>query len=667
MEQYREVFLSESAEFVQGIVDGLLALEQDPSEAEPVETVFRGAHSLKGMAAAMGYDRTTELTHRMESLMDAVRRGDRTVDAELVDLMLKAVDTVRLLIGEEASGGEHADETEILEALAAEVSDGADEEAAGEDTDAEGGRVSLRGAVGIEAHPSAESETEQPEYRVKVTLEESCQLRSVRAYMVLKRLDYMGVVTGTVPSVEDIEDERFGRTFEATVRTPGAARDVEEAALAVTEVEDACAEPVDEPGEERAEERTTPARAEAVAHTEAQTVRVSISHLDEMVNLMGELVIVRSRLESLAERYDDATLDEVVDDLHRVTGELQYGVMQTRMVPVGNIFNRFPRAVRDLARELGKEVTFETEGLGIELDRTVLDEIGDPILHLLRNAVDHGIETPDEREKAGKPRKGVIRLAAGRERDNVLITVTDDGRGLDPERICAKAVERGLVDGEAAEGLSEGEILLYVCEPGFSTAETATKVSGRGVGMDVVKGKIEYLGGSLSIETERGRGSRFTLVLPLTLAIAQALIVVAQERLFAIPLSAVSEVVPPDEMTLERVDGRPVVVLRSEDVVGIDELQDVVGLDPVEEEDAQAEPVGLIRRDRKQVVLIDTPDGPRALSVDSLLGRREIVIKPLTAFFAGLRGLGGVALMGDGRLAMVLDPRTMFAMGKEPV
>ncbi len=647
MSAYRDVFLSESAEYIQSITDGLLALEANPNDLEPVETVFRGAHSLKGMAAAMGYGRTAELTHKMESLMDTVRKRVQRVDASLIDLMLQAVDAVRALIDDESNGRTTYDAQPIIDALIARTearpsATGADEVAVPAERD--------------EAVAAATGSTT----RITVRLEPTCVLKAVRAYMVLKRLGYVGEIIGTEPSARDIEDERFDDSFVVTLRTQESPDAIVRAIKAISEVDS-----VDVAIETTAPRSATARVSQDVTEqaraipkvAETQTVRISIGHLDNMVNLVGELVIIRARLENLAREIERPELTEALGALQQITGELQHEVMQTRMVPVGNIFNRFPRMVRDLARDLGKQVAFEMEGLDIELDRTVLDEIGDPIVHLLRNAVDHGIESVEEREAAGKPPKGAVRLVAERDRDQVRIIVSDDGRGMDPERIWAKAVERGLVDASERDAYTDADILMLTCTPGFSTAAQATQVSGRGVGMDVVKGKIEYLGGTVMIRSVPNEGTETVLTLPLTLAIIQALLVGTAEQVFAVPLSAVSEVLAHDDVKVKTVDGGPVAVLRDERVVPIHRLDEVIG--------------SLRKRGSKRsapdradhIVLIDAGHDVQALAVKRLIGRQEIVIKPLSPVFKELKGLGGATVLGDGRVALILDPRTLFEMG----
>ncbi len=650
MSAYKDVFLSESAEYIQAITEGLLALESNPNDLEPVETVFRGAHSLKGMAAAMGYTRTSELTHKIESLMDTVRKREQAADSSLIDLVLRAVDAAKELIAAESGGDAALDISDLLSALIeraemrSEPTPTQESLSSGQETliDDEAGAASGIGGDGTL-------------YRVRVTLSNLCVLKSVRAYMVIKRLGHMGTVLETEPGARQIEDEEFDRSFDVIVRTKESDEAIMKALGAVSEVESVVVT-VEEPAvvpvveERQVQERT---RKVVPKIAETQTVRVSIGHLDSMVNLVGELVITRSRLDRIAHDLDSAELIETLAALEQVSGELQHEVMQTRMVPVGNIFNRFPRMVRDLARDLDRQVSFEMAGLDIELDRTVLDEIGDPIVHLLRNAVDHGLESEADRIAAGKPAKGTVRLEAGRDRDQVKIFVSDDGGGMDAERIWCKACDNKLVDPADRDSYTTSDILLLTCSPGFSTAEKATSVSGRGVGMDVVKGKIEYLGGTVTIHSQRGRGTSITMTLPLTLAIIQSLLVGAGDHVFALPLSAVSEVLGRDEVRLKTVDGSPVVVLRDGSVAPLFRLDEVIGVAEMRKRMPDAQ---------DHIVLMESGDQIRALAVEKLVGRHEIVIKPLSPLFKDLRGLSGATVLGDGRVALILDPRTLFEM-----
>lgn len=667
---YREAFLSESTEYLQGIVDALLTLESDPEDLEPVEAVFRAAHSLKGMSATMGYERTAALTHTMESLMDTVRKREQPVTGDLIDLVLRATDTLRELINDEASGGCEIDPELMVQELK-------------ERTDV--ARQAAAAAAAAPIEPAVAAPTGG--VTLKVTIDPSCQLASVRAYMVMKRLRQLGEVVRTQPSESDIDEGQFDGTFTITVATDRPGEKLVDAVLQITDVTAAevvgstesaqsvteasaplasadeleadanptTSEETQEAGEALDRDAAFGRATKAVPKlVDTQTVRIALAHLDTMVDVMGELVIARSRLENISERLDMRELTDAVGEVHRISADLQREVMATRMVPVGNIFNRFPRMVRDLARDLGKDVAFEVDGLDIELDRTVLDEIVEPLVHLLRNSLDHGLEPAEQRVAAGKPERGLVRLSAARERDRALVTVADDGRGMDPERIWSAACERGLVTPAQRADFNDDEILLLTCTPGFSTAAQATKVSGRGVGMDVVRAKVEQLGGALTIRSRVGAGTEFVLALPLTLAIIQALLVRSSGQIYAIPLGAVTEVLAYDDLPIETVDGHPVLTLRDMRVVPLDTLDAVVG---VSEE--QASP------DRsRNVVLLEWGEAARGIGVDALVGRQEIVIKPLAGMFAGVAGLSGATVLGDGSVALILDPRALFTTGE---
>jgi two-component system chemotaxis sensor kinase CheA len=680
---YREAFLSESTEYLQGIIDALLTLESDPEDLEPVEAVFRAAHSLKGMSATMGYERTAALTHTMESLMDTVRKREQPVNGDLIDLVLRATDTLRDLINDEASGGCEIDPELMVQELR-------------ERTDV----ARQAAATAAAAPPAAAAPTPTGGVTLKVTVDPSCQLAPVRAYMVIKRLRQLGDVVGTEPSESDIDDGLFDGSFTITVATDRPGEKLVDAVLQITDIaaaevvgvaapaggEGGSPAPADVPAAESAS-ASAPAPAPAAGDgasaaaagegaavepaldrdaafgraakavpklVDTQTVRIALAHLDTMVDVMGELVIARSRLENVAERLDVRELTDAVGEVHRISADLQREVMATRMVPVGNIFNRFPRMVRDLARDLGKDVAFEVDGLDIELDRTVLDEIVEPLVHLLRNSLDHGLEPAEQRKAAGKSERGLVRLSAARERDRALVTVADDGRGMDPEIIWAAACDRGVVTPAQRGDFNDDEILLLTCTPGFSTAAQATKVSGRGVGMDVVRAKVEQLGGALTIRSRVGSGTEFVLALPLTLAIIQALLVRSSGQIYAIPLGAVTEVLAYDDLPVETVDGHAVLTLRDKRVVLLDTLDAMVGVSQEE-----ASPVR-----SRNVVLLEWGEAARAIGVDDLVGRQEIVIKPLAAMFAGVAGLSGATVLGDGSVALILDPRALFATGE---
>lgn len=612
---YQRAFVTESAELLQALNEALIDLEKEPDDLAPIEEIFRVAHSLKGMAATMGYDRMAQLTHQMENILDLVRQRQHPVTEGLVALIFECLDTLQEILDAIASGRAEADVAELIDKI---------------------GR--------FQAAPVADMAAMTKSFRVRVVLAENCVLKSVRAYMVIKRLNNIGEIRKSRPSLEDIEDEKFGNEFELDFATLFDPDKVRADIRAIGEVE--TVEVVELAAECGLKEKSR--RRAAVTASESLTVRVGINHLDNLVNLVGELVIARSRLEDISHALGEPALEEVLQDLQHLTGELQYEVMRTRMVPVGNIFSRFPRMVRDTAKELGKKVNFVVEGSDIELDRIVLDEIGDPLVHLLRNAVGHGIEEPRARVDAGKPETGTIMLSAERAKNAVVISVEDDGAGLDPNQLRRAAVEDGFLSAEEAESLRDEGTYDLICRPGFTTRSQSDDLAGRGVGMDAVKGKIEALGGTLSIHSEKGKGSHFLLELPLTLAIVQALMVTTAGYTYALPLSNVVEVSSLAGHQLKQIKDEQVFVLHDK-VVPLVWLDEIFGLDGG----------GRGRAGGWQVAVVRRGDELCGLVVEELLGRAEVVVKPLAKLFGAHHGIGGVTVLGDGRLALVIDVRTL--------
>ena len=623
--RYKEAFIDEAEELLRSLNESALELERKPDDKARIDEIFRAAHSLKGMSATMGYEGPAGLTHRMENLLDLVRQGRLAISEDFTSTAFDWLDALGAALAAIRADRPEPDTAAILAKLARFDPDSPPPAPPG---------PRLYQAL-MEPAPEPGG---TPRYRVAVALEENCALKSVRAYMVVKRLSHIGHILESVPSLEDLEDEKFADRFEFEFSCPLETERVKADIEAVSEVA----------GVEVTEIAAAPKSQPPLRPNESQTVRISLRHLDNLVNLVGELVITRSRLEELGAGIVDPGFEETIQTLRRLTGDLQYEVMRTRMVPVENIFNRFPRMVRDTAKTLRKEVEFVVTGGDIELDRTVLDEVGDPIVHLLRNAVGHGIEGPADRVAAGKPERGRIRLNAAREKEAVIIEVTDDGRGLDVERLRQKAVGDGLMTETEAAVLGDRETVELICRPGFSTAETTGELSGRGVGLDAVKGKIEALGGTLSIASEPGKGSTFTLELPLTLAIIQALMVRAAGQTYALPLSSVVEVSSVRDDQIEGVKEAWTMVLR-------DHTVPLVWL--AEEMGARIDPPG--RLDERPVAVVRHGREVRGLVVERLLGRSEIVVKPLTSFFDARPGVGGVTILGDGRPALVIDVRTL--------
>ena len=686
--QYMEMFLEESREHLQSLNDGLLALENDPEEVSVVNDIFRNAHTIKGMSATMGFTKIAELTHDMENVFDLLRTEKMKVNDDIMDTLFKTIDSLEQMIESVGAGG--PEDVVDISSFASKLSALASGKSISEAEPAPAPAAETAPAAAPANGPSIEySEPDKDvileaansgmhAYHIKVTLSSSCVLKSARSYMVMNALDQVGEVVKSVPPAEDLEQEKFESSFDVVVVTDSEMKAIEETLLSISEVEtvemtdaveevkqsaggDAAAAPAAEPAT-AASNVPVPAAPVAPAAKSAaappakkpavdakkpkggQSVRVDIEKLDTLLNLMGELVINKVRLEQIGITHRLTELTETLEQMDRVTTDLQTVVMKVRMVPVGQVFNRFPRMVRDLAKELGKELNLTIEGEETELDRTVIDEIGDPIMHLLRNSLDHGLEHPDEREAKGKPRMGEVGLIARHEGNNVVIMVTDDGKGIDADVIRRKAVEKGMVSQEEADSLDDADAVRLIFLPGFSTAEVVTDVSGRGVGMDVVRSKIETLGGHVDVETKIDEGSVFKIKLPLTLAIIQALLVKVQEEMYAIPLGSIDSTINITQEDIKTVRNREVIVLRGQ-IIPIIRLGDTLNVPRVHETE----------NDDIFVVVVHIGERKAGIVVDNLIGQQEIVIKTLGKLLAGLKVISGATVLGDGRVAMILD------------
>ncbi len=687
--QYMEMFLEESREHLQSLNDGLLALENDPEEVSVVNDIFRNAHTIQGMSATMGFTKIAELTHDMENVFDLLRKEQMKVNPDIMDTLFKTIDSLEQMIESVGSGGPEdvVDITSFASKLSALASGKSISEA--EPAPAPAAEAAPAAAAAPAAGPSIEySDTDKDvileaanggmhAYHIKVTLATGCVLKSARTYMVMNSLDQVGEVVKSVPPAEDLEQEKFDQSFDVVVVTDSEMKPIEETLLSISEVDTvemtdaveeikqleapaAAAAPAEAaapaasnvpattaPTAPAAKSAAPPAKkpaADAKKLKGGQSVRVDIEKLDTLLNLMGELVINKVRLEQIGITHRLTELTETLEQMDRVTTDLQTVVMKVRMVPVGQVFNRFPRMVRDLAKELNKELNLTVEGEETELDRTVIDEIGDPIMHLLRNSLDHGLEHPDEREAKGKPRIGEVGLIARHEGNNVVIMVTDDGKGIDADVIRRKAVEKGMISQEEADSLDDADAVRLIFLPGFSTAEQITDVSGRGVGMDVVRSKIETLGGHVDVETKIDEGSVFKIKLPLTLAIIQALLVKVQEEMYAIPLGSIDSTINITQEDIKTVRNKEVIVLRGQ-IIPIIRLGDVLNVPRVNEKD----------NDDIFVVVVHIGERKAGIVVDNLIGQQEIVIKTLGKLLAGLKVISGATVLGDGRVAMILD------------
>ncbi|HWK89171.1 MAG TPA: chemotaxis protein CheA [Longimicrobium sp.] len=649
LSQYAELFLSESREHVSAINHLLLALEADPRSREAVEGLFRSVHTIKGMSATMGYRAVADLAHEMENLLDRVRQGRAAPDGELVDTLFAATDALEKSIEVAVEEGE--DDDAAVAPLLARLRVLAGDAEAPAPAPAKGRRGKAKAALPLEPVPAepivlAPETAAEGALRVRVTVDPASALPGVRAFMAVRAARALGEVTGLEPSEAALNEEGFNGTVRFSLRTPSSAAEVELALRGAGEIREV---EVVSAARHAAEEAAVagPGALPGAAAGRTRNIRVDLRRLDALVNGVGELVIVRDRMRRLAADAE-GELAEAVDQASRLIGELQDEIMRARMAPVWQVFDRFPRLVRDAARALGKKVEFVIDGKEIELDRSMLDEIGDPVVHLLRNALDHGIESPAERRAAGKPETGTLRLSAARERSRIVIRVDDDGRGIQRERVLAKALAQGLATAEEARAMPDEEVYRFLLRPGFSTAETVTDVSGRGVGLDVVATRVRALGGMLEIESRPGQGTAMTLQLPQTLAIVRALLVRQSGETYALPLTHVGETVHLLPEEIGAVKGRPVAYLRDE-VIPLHSLKRILRTNG-----------GGGGGPKRAAVILEIGEQRVGLEVDALLGQQEIVVKAFDATDDTLRVFSGATILSDGRPALILDAGSLL-------
>ncbi|MBP2629382.1 MAG: chemotaxis protein CheA [Firmicutes bacterium] len=681
--QYMGMFLEESREHLQTLNSCLLELEHNPEDPSVLNEIFRSAHTIKGMSATMGYTEIAELTHEMENVLDLLRKNQLKVNEDIVDTIFKCVDTLEQMVESIASETEHGVDVSTLVKKLVSI-------AKGESAPVSNAKPEVEKAtnnIGVIQKNSVElNDTDiavlnkaktsglQP-FEIKITLSETCLLKSARAYIIMNALDEIGEVIKTVPPSEDLEQENFDQSFEIIFITSNEKAKVQETLLSVSEVANVEVNSLDigvtEEAVEKKQEVTT--AAPVTLPTEAkiapakavpskvqgpgmdkkvkggQSVRVDIEKLDSLLNLVGELVINKTRLEQIGITHRLTELVETIEQMDRVTTDLQSVVMKVRMVPVGQVFNRFPRMVRDLSRELNKEINLTIEGEETELDRTVIDEIGDPLVHLIRNSLDHGVEHPDERIAKGKEATGEVRLIARHEGNNVIIMVEDDGKGINPNVIKGKAVEKGLISQEDADKMDDNEAVRLVFLPGFSTADVITDVSGRGVGMDVVRSKIESLGGLIDVETKIDQGSKFKIRLPLTLAIIQALLVKVHAEIYAIPLGNIDSTINITLDDIKTIQNKEVILLRGQ-IIPIIRLADVLNVPETNDTEGN----------ELFVVVVHMGEQKAGIIVDNLIGQQEIVIKTLGNLLTGIKVIAGATILGNGQVALILDVGTLM-------
>ena len=636
--KYRDLFVSETREHLVSLNRALLALEKNPEDPALLDEIFRSMHTIKGMAGSIGQEQVAELAHKAEDLLDRLRKRQLKLAQPQVEAIFESIDYLESVVAVLAAGKDPQKNlkemgTELarkIEGLAAAPQDSKSEAS----SNVSGGNDFSR----INPLKTADSFV----YKVRVLLEADVALKSARAFLVLHTMEQFGKIAYTVPERRDLEAERFDRGFSVFFVTNLHSEKEIKSRVGFSEIEDIEVEEVVEETEEEAVERRTVSAFNQLAQERPREVKVSTARLDKLMNLVGELVVWRERLKQLAQVSQNVLIQDSVDQVAQITSELQHQVLASRLVTMSEIFDRFPRVVRDAAKVLNKDIDFKLEGRELEMDRSILQMLAEPLVHMLRNSVDHGMETMAQREALGKRKIGSVTLSAKKVKDQALIVVEDDGRGIDSEKIKKKAIEKGWLTPEQAPSLSQKQIFDFLARPGFSTAEKVTEVSGRGVGLDVVKSRIESMGGSLSIESTAGQGSRFLLNVPLSLAIIRTLLVTARNQVYALPMSQVMETFELKPENVKTLQGRTAIVYRRQ-AIPVQRLSRVLKLGT--EEGVLSGPT----------VVLERQGSFAAYVIDRMVGQQEIVVKPLSLFLKANKTFSGVAISREGNPMLIVD------------
>lgn len=671
-----KLFVVEADEQLQLLDAAIVKMESDGADADLLQEIFRAAHTLKGSSAMLGYQKMTQLAHAMESLLDLVRTGELPVTTPLVDGLLHGLDGLSILKDDLVDG---QDSGLDIGTTVAELEDLAGVLGEAESTASPAGQLQARPLfLNEEALKTVDAPRADGEHIFKVSAHftQDSMFLSIRSFQVLGEMSGLGEVLASSPTQEEIEQEKAGPLMQVVLMgnaTPDAIKAAVESVEDVesAEVEDFVYEPPTEMPEPEPVAAVAPAvETEPAATTEqdsgaqkeksaksSQTVRIDVERLDSLMNAIGELVIDRTRMQQISRDLEAkfsgdqtvANLGSTFTHTSRLIGDIQEEIMKARMVPISTVFNSFPRMIRDLSQSLGKPVEFTMDGQETEIDRTVVENIRDPLVHLLRNGLDHGLETPDERREANKPEKGCLKLAAFQEQGQIVITVTDDGKGIDPEKVKASALSKGLYTAEAVARMTDSEAIDLIFAPGMSTKEATTEVSGRGVGMDIVKTNIEKVRGSIGIETQIGSGSTFIIKLPLTLAIIQGILVKAKGKVYAIPLVYILETFRVDREEVHTIGGAEF-IRRRESVFPLFDLNNMVSTSDGSTREGESQYAVLVRQGERSI----------AIGVDTLLEPQEIVVKSLGEYMGNVKGISGASILGDGQVVLILDIPTMI-------
>lgn len=664
--QYLEVFLDESKENIQVINDQLLNLEKNPEDLSIVNEIFRAAHTLKGMSATMGYEDLADLTHKMENVFDQIRNENISVNPDMMDVMFDCVQILEEMIFDIENGGDGKKDVQEIVSLLKQIETGKVIEKEVAATVEETIEVRQENQIDINDFEITVINQAKSDghfvYLINISLAEDCLLKAARVFMVFEVLESCGDVIKSLPTVEDLENENFDHSFSVIFVTKDSKEDIKNRILKVSEIvnveitdyeifkQESKVEESDTTSKENTSKKELKSSKNQTVTKKAssKTIRVNIERLDILMNLFEELVIDRGRLEQISQELDHADLKSTVERISRISSNLQNIILNMRMVPIENVFNRFPRMIRQLARELGKKIDLKIEGAETELDRTVIDEIGDPLVHLIRNALDHGLELPNERLESGKPEEGLLLLKAYHSGNHVFVEITDDGQGINKEKVLNKAINSGLISEEEASTLTDQQINELIMMSGFSTAKQVSDISGRGVGLDVVRNTIESIGGTINIYSEEGKGTTFSIQLPLTLSIISVMLVVLNEEIYAIPLSSIIETAVIKKEQILKAHNKEVIDFRGH-VVPLVHLNDVFGFDQQNNDS-----------DYYSIVIVNKGDKMAGLVVDSFIGQQEIVLKNLGNYLTNIFAISGATILGNGRVALIIDTNALI-------
>lgn len=661
LNQYIDIFVEEGKEHLQIMNDTLLELEKDTTNISLINEIFRVAHTIKGMSGTMGFTNVANLTHEMENVLQGIRSEEISINENIIDLIFECFDALDHSVSVIAkTGNEDEDDHEELILKLESVLE--NNEIVSNNKEDANKPTEVTSDYVLNIIEEAKKKGFES-FKIDITLDSKCMLKSARAFIIFNTLESIGEIIHSNPSVEDIEDEKFDLGFQVILVSEVSREKIEQDLNSISEINNIEITKIEgnfknidkgikeKNNKKKKIEKSTGNNVKSDTSTRerkiGKTVRVDIDRLDNLMNLVSELIIIKTRMDDLSETSNTENMGETIEYLERITTSLHDAVMKVRMVPIERVFNRFPRMVRDLSKELNKEINLEMSGEETEVDRTVIDEIGDPLIHIIRNSIDHGIEMPEERLNQGKSETGTVILKSYTDGNNVIIEVIDDGKGMDYNKIKEKSIEKELISSEEGELLSQEEIVDLLFVPGFSTSEEVSDVSGRGVGLDVVKRKIESINGSIEIETEINKGTKFIIRIPLTLAIIQALLIKLEDEIYAIPLSSITEITSIKNDSIRDIQGQEIILYRGK-TIPIVRLNKIMQLNTEKVVDEHV------------VVVVKKGEKEAGLLVDSLIGQQEIVIKPLGKFLANTKYLSGATILGNGNISLIVDVNSLI-------